>query len=244
MPKLNQVIAIEKGVKSRVYGKLSELHKQSQRAEPYNGFAKNFRKKDEEGEEYPPERKKVQLIARDLLRGVAKLQTELFDVTATKDWANCDARADVVVDGRVIVPQAPVTYLLFLEKQMSDMRTFIGKLPTLDESEEWTPDPNSHLFRTPKSVTHKTRKVQRPIVLYDATEHHPAQTQLIGEDIIVGWWETVKHSGAIPMPRKERLLERIDKLLKAVKFAREEANAIEAPEVKLGEAVFGFLLDD
>jgi hypothetical protein len=40
-------------------------------------------------------------------------------------------------------------------------------------------------------------------VLYDATEHHPAQTQLISEDVIVGWWETVKHSGAIPRPRQE-----------------------------------------
>lgn len=243
MPKLNQVIAIEKGVKSRVYGRITELHKQAQRADPYNGFAKNFRKKDEEGEDYPPERKKVQLIARDLLRDVAKLQTELFDVTATKDWANCAARADVVVDGRVLIEAAPVTYLLFLEKQLTDVRTFIGKMPTLDESEEWSPDPNSHLFRTPKSTTHKTKKVQRPIVLYDATEHHPAQTQLISEDVIVGWWETVKHSGAIPVPRQQLLLERLDKMLKAIKFAREEANAIDAPDMSVGEAVFGYLLE-
>jgi hypothetical protein len=243
MSKLNQIIAIEKGVKSRVYGRVTELHKLSQRAEPYNGFSKNFRKKDEDGENYPPERKKVQLIARDLLREVARLQTELFDVTATKDWANCRARADVVVGGRTLIKDAPVTYLLFLEKQMSDLRSFIGKLPTLDESDEWSPDPNSHLFRTPKITTHKTRKVQRPIVLYDATEHHPAQTQLISEDIIVGWWDTVKHSGAIPVPEKQRVLERIDKMVKAIKFAREAGNAIDAEEQKIGEAIFGFLLD-
>jgi hypothetical protein len=243
MSKLNQIIAIEKGVKSRVYGRVTELHKLSQRAEPYNGFSKNFRKKDEDGENYPPERKKVQLIARDLLREVARLQTELFDVTATKDWANCSARADVVVGGRTLIKDAPVTYLLFLEKQMSDLRSFIGKLPTLDESDEWSPDPNSHLFRTPKITTHKTRKVQRPIVLYDATEHHPAQTQLISEDIIVGWWDTVKHSGAIPVPEKQRVLERIDKMVKAIKFAREAGNAIDAEEQKIGEAIFGFLLD-
>ena len=245
MPKLNQVIAIEKGVKSRVYGRLTELHKQAQKADPYNGFSKTFRKKDEEGEDYPPERKKVQLIARDVLKEVAQLQTELFDVTATKDMANCEARADVVVDGQVIIPQAPVTYLLFLEKQVTDIRTFVSKMPTLDESEDWNPDPNSHLFRTQKSSTHKTRKEQRPIVLYDATEHHPAQTQLITEDVIVGWWETIKHSGAIPVPRKQDILERVDKLLKAIKFAREEeANAADAPEKKVGEAVFGYLFGD
>ena len=103
MPRLNQIIAIEKGVKSRVYSRLTALHKIAQKIDPYNGFAKNFRRRDEEGEDYPPERKKVQLIARDLLREVARLQTELFDVTATKDWANCEARADVVVDGQVLI---------------------------------------------------------------------------------------------------------------------------------------------
>ena len=242
MPKLNQIIAIEKGVKSRVYSRITELHKLAQRIDPYNGFAKKFRRKDEEGEDYPPERKKVQLIAQNLLREVARLQTELFDVTATKDWANCEARADVIVDGQTIIKDAPVTWLLFLEKQITDIRTFIDKMPTLDESEEWHPDPNSHLFRTPSITTHKTRKVQRPIVLYDATEHHPAQTQLITEDVIVGWWETVKHSGAIPAPRKQTLLERADRLLKAVRFAREKANAAEATEQKVGEAVFSYLL--
>jgi len=244
MPKLNQVIAIEKGVKSRIYSRLTDLHKQAQKTDPYNGFAKTFRKKDEEGEDYPPERKKVQLIAREVLREVARLQTELFDVTATKDWANCEARADVVVDGQVLIAQAPVSYLLFLEKQMTDVRTFIAKMPTLDESEEWNADPNSHLFRTEKISTHKTRKVQRPIVLYDATEHHPAQTQLITEDLNATSYETVKHSGAIPTPRKQQLLERLDALLKAIKFAREEANAAEAPDQKVGDALFGYLLRD
>ena len=51
-PKLNQVIAIEKGVKSRVYGEITEMHKTSQKAELFNGFAKNYRKKDEDGEDY------------------------------------------------------------------------------------------------------------------------------------------------------------------------------------------------
>ncbi|MEL6343622.1 MAG: hypothetical protein AAFV53_10865 [Myxococcota bacterium] len=244
MSKLNQIIAVEKGIKSRVYGRITALHKQAQKIDPYNGFAKTFRKVDEEGEDYPPERKKVQLIARDVLREVARLQSELFDVTATKDWANCDARADVVVDGVTLIQQAPVTYLLFLEKQIGDIRTFIDKMPTLDESEEWESDPNSHLFRTPKITTHKTKKVQRPIVLYDATEHHPAQTQLITEDVIVGYWETVKHSGAIPVPRKQIILERIDKLIRGIRYAREAANAAEAPDLHVGESLFGYLLAD
>jgi hypothetical protein len=81
--KLNQIIAIEKGVKSRVYGEVTELHKDAQKAEPYTGFSKVYRKRDEEGEDFPPEQKRVRLSAPDVLRRVATIETELFDIEAT-----------------------------------------------------------------------------------------------------------------------------------------------------------------
>lgn len=49
----------------------------------------------------------------------------LFDVTATKDWANCEARADVTVDGWVLVSAVPVSCLLFLEKRLTDIYAFV-----------------------------------------------------------------------------------------------------------------------
>ena len=243
--KLHSVIAIEKGVKSRVYGEVTSLHKESQKAEPFGGLVRTYRKRDEDGEDFPTERKKVQLVAEDVLKRVARLQTELFDVEAEKDWGNCVAKADVIVDGRTLVAQAPPTFLLFLEKQLSDMRTFVEKLPVLDEAEEWSADPNSSLHRTAAITTHKTKKVQRAIVKYDAVIKEglalPAQTEMITEDVIVGWWDTVKHSGALPAPRKEALLERIDKLTRAVKIAREEANDTEIARREVGATVFGYL---
>jgi len=83
--------------------------------------------------------------------------------------------------------------------------------------------------------------MQKGIVLYDATEHHPAQTQLITEDVVVGHWTTTKFSGAIPRPRKKVLLERIRQLADAVKFAREQANSIEADDQKVGRKVLDFI---
>lgn len=241
MPKLNQIVAIEKSVKSRVYGDFTELHKASQKADLFTGFSKNYRKRDEEGEDYPPEQKRVQMEAGDALVQAAKLLTELFDVTATKDFANCTAFADVVVDGQAIVTQAPVPFLLFLEKQLTDLHTFVDKMPTLDPADEWQSDPNSGLYKTASIATQRTKKVQRPVVLYEATEKHPAQTQLITEDVVVGYWDTVKQSGALPIPRKRQLLDRIEKLSQAVKFAREQANDSEAPEKSVGGALFGYL---
>lgn len=242
MPKLNQVIAVEKGVKSRVYGEITDMHKSSQKPDLFNGFVKNYRKKDEEGEDHPPERKKVQLSADSLLARASSLLGELFDVTATKDWANCHAFADVVVDGQTLIKNAPVPHLLFLEKQITDLHTFIDKLPVLDEADDWTKDENTGLYKTMPIATHRTKKVQKPIVLYEATKEHPAQTQMITEDVIVGYWDTVKHSGALPAPRKQLLLERVEKIAKAVKYAREQANAAECEDQKTGKAIFDFLL--
>ncbi len=241
MPKLNQIVAVEKGVKSRIYGDFTELHKSSQKSDLFNGFSKNYRKKDEEGEDYPPENKRVQLEAKEVLSQVSKLLTELFDVTATKDYENCGAFADVVVEGITLVKDAPIPYLLFLEKQITDFHTFVDKLPVLDAADDWSSDPNSGLFKTTSIATQRTKKVQKPVVLYEATEKHPAQTQLITEDIVVGYWDTVKQSGALPIPRKRELLERIEKLSQAVKFAREQANSQETTEKKVGEVIFGYL---
>lgn len=241
--KLNQIVAIEKGVKSRVYGEVTELHKESQKAEPYQGLSKTYRKRDDEGEDMPPETKRVRQVAGEVLKRLATLQAELWDVEATREWANTAARADVVVDGRVLVKGAPVTFLLFLEKQVSDLRTFVDKLPVLEETEEWTEDPTTGLFRTGRVTTHRTKKTPKVVVKYEATKEHPAQTELVYEDLVVGYWDTVKSSGAVPGPRKQKLLERVDKLAKAVKVAREQANDLEIERVAVAETVFGWLLE-
>ena len=241
MPKLNQILAIEKGVKTRVYSEVTSLHKATQKPALMNGFHKTYQPRQEDGETYPPERQKVQYNHEDVIKRVASILTELFDITATKDWANTSAKADVVVDGQPLLRDVPATYLLFLEKQLSDLTTFFNKMTELDSAENWLEDPTTGLHRTESTHTQRTKKVQRPIVLYDATEHHPAQTQLITEDVVVGHWNTVKSSGAIPAPRKKQIIERIEKLAKAVKFAREEANGLEIERKYPGKEVFDYL---
>src|SRR5690606_717028 len=158
-----------------------------------------------------------------------------------KDWANTQARADVVVDGEVLLEQVPATYLLFLEKQLAELAVFVKRIPILDPAEEWHRDEAAGLFKTPPTTAIRTKKVQRPIVLYQATKEHPAQTQLISEDVVVGTWLTIKHSGALPAARKQTLLERIERLIDAVKFARERANGVPAPRREVGERLFEYL---
>lgn len=242
MAKLNQIIAVEKGVKSKSHQELTASHHDLQKPVLLSGLSRTYQPKDEEGEQLPPESSRVQIKAEDVLRTTAVTLTRLFDVTATKDWANCEARADVTVDGRPLVREVPVSYLLFLEKQLVDLHTFIRKLPVLDAAESWNLDPSSDAWRTEPVRTVRTKKVPRNHVKAEATEKHPAQVDVYYEDVPVGYWTTVKFSGALPARRVNELLERVEKLQNAVKFAREEANSAEVTDQRVGDAVLGYLL--
>lgn len=244
MAKLNQIIAVEKGIKSKSYSELTELNKLVQKPDLFNGLVKKYEKKDEDGEDLPSDKKRVQYTVSEVFHRVEHTLSELMTVTARKDYTNCEAKADVVINDKVLVPQAPVSFLLFLEKTLTDVRTFLGNVPVLDEADAWTYDVNSGLYNTEPIKTHRTKKVQKPIVLYPHSPEHPAQTQLVTEDVIAGYWNQVKQSGAIPRTRKMELVEKTDTLLKAVKEARESANIqeeVNAPEV--GEAIFGYIFN-
>ena len=89
--------------------------------------------------------------------------------------------------------------------------------------------------------TTRTKKIPRNHVKSEATEKHPAQVEVYYEDIAVGYWTTVKFSGALPARRVNELLERVLALQTAVKFAREEANNTEVTDQHIGGAIFGYL---
>lgn len=239
--KLNQVIAIEKGTKSRSLQELTEAHHSLQKPALLSGISRTYRPRDEEGEQLPPESTRVQLRAEEIIRQTAEVLTKLFDVVATKDWANCKAKADVVVEGQTLLKDVPATYLLFLEKQLVDLHTFIKKLPILDASETWAYDASADCWATEPVQTMRTKKIPRNHVKAEATEKHPAQVEVYYEDVSVGTWRTIKFSGSLPARRVHDLLARVERLQEAVKFAREEANNLEVEEQKLGEKIFQYL---
>ena len=240
--KLKQWVGVRKGVSQRATSALTLLHRDSQKASNYSGLTKTYRPKEEGAETYPPESKHVVLVGEQVLERAQTVETDWWDVIATCEKGNQTAKADLTVDGHVLVKDAPVPLLLFLDKRVKDLRIFVEKMPTLDPNERWEKDPNGDLFRTDTITTHRTAKTQVPIVLYDATTEHPAQTQLITKDVLVGWWDTIKTSGALPAPRKRELLKRLDQLGRAIKFAVEKANDVEVEQQNIGDPIFGWLL--
>ncbi len=243
MPKLNQIIAIQAGKKAQAKETLTEAYHQIKKPELLSGLVRTYQPRDEGGEQQPEERKHVQVKVNDLINRVTRDLNEMFDVVATQDSANCQAKADVVVDGRKLLENVPVTHLLFLEKQLVDIRTFVEALPVLDAAEEWEYKPEFDSFVSRSSRSNRTKKVPKSHVKYEATKEHPAQVEMYMEDVWVGTWTTVKFSGAIPAAVRNAMLERLRKLLDAVKAAREDANGQDVRPVKVGAAVLGFIFD-
>lgn len=241
--KLNQVIALEKGTKTRVYDAVTKIYQRHQKADLITGLARTYTPVDEIGETLPAETKLVQTRVSEDLKQVAALQAELFDATAARDWTNATdkARADVVVDGKALLTSVPVPFLLWMEKQLVDMRTIIAKLPTLSPNERWSWSDAENCFVTDPSESIKTKKVYRNHVKSEATDKHPAQVEVYTEDVKIGTWKKVEFSGALPAKQVAEMLARCENLQAAVKVAREEANLATAVEPKPGAVVFAYL---
>ena len=241
MAKLNQILAVEKGVKSKAERDLNEAYHSIQRSNLLSGLSRTYTPKDDEGDKLPSERTNVQVTVADALKAVRQASTDLFDVTLTKESTNQQAKADVVVDGTTILKDAPVTYLLFLEKQLIGLHTFVSKLPTLDPAENWGINVALGVWESDVTETTRTKKVPKNWVKAEATDKHPAQVEIFHEDQIVGTWATKKFSGAIPSTEQAEILGRVEKLQQAVKFAREEANGTDVVDRKAGDFVFSYL---
>lgn len=243
MTLLNQIVAVEKGVKARVDKRITAAYHNLQKSQLFTGLSRTYTPRTEDDAPQPPESTRVQTTVVEQLNDMASALTELFDVVLTKEKANTIAKADVKVDGQVIVADVPVSYLLFLEKQLVHWHTALTKVPVLDPAEEWAEDPTTeNWFRTPAVQTIRSKKVMRNHVKAEATDRHPAQVEVYTEDIPVGTWSTTKFSGAIPAKRRDELIARIDTLLDAVKAAREDANSLEIDQERAGAAIFSYLL--
>lgn len=242
--RLNQLLAVDKALKQKSEQFITGLYHTAQKPALFDGMARTYRPLTEDGERLPPETRLVQQRATDLIGEAFKALGELFDLRASIDWANTTARADVVVDGQVLLSDVPATHLLFLEKKLIDIQTIVEKVPVLDPAEMWNFDAADQLYKTAPAETARTQKVQEHIVVVQATDKFPAQVATASVDKIIGYYELVKFSGALPMADRRRILARIQALRASVKFAREQANLVHAPKQEVGRKIFEYLLSE
>jgi hypothetical protein len=239
MTKLNQIIAVEKGIRNRADKVISGLYAKIQKPDLFSGMSKDYRPKDDEGDVYPPESVKVQQRALENFENFSVEFAKIADVVLTKEKGNQRAVGNIMVGDMEF--SLPVTYLLFLEKWLNDIHVFISKLPELEPDQDWTYNVQQDLYRNTTQTTKKTKKVPRILVKFPPTDKHPGQSDTWMEDILEGYWDTTKLSGKIAPATKRLMLDRVETLLDTVKKAREEANGLEITQQSIGHELLAFI---
>jgi hypothetical protein len=239
MPKLHQLLAVLPSKKQRAQKELTDFYHKVQKTEPFAGISKVYAAKDEDGDKLPGEYNRVQLEADKLLGEALAQLVPMYDIVGSIDRTNMVASASIIIDGKVILADVPVGTLLWLSKQLADLRTVLGSIPILNPQFTWERNA-SGVWAAPAVNTSRTKKIPRNHVKAKATEKHPEQVEVFFEDAIVGTWSTQLMSGAMPATEVKRLTDRLERLREAVKDAQQRANMVEAETLNVG-AVLSYL---
>jgi hypothetical protein len=250
---LHQILAVEKQTKSDVYAELTKLNREAgktQKDGPLFGqeriWEARFEPESPLFEMLQDQKSTVQIRAADLLARASKILTRLFDLVATKDWANTEASATLTIgegNEAVVIEDVPVTFLLFLEKQLTDLETFLRNLPTLDPAHTWTWDASARVWRSEVNFSARTKKVRKSHVLHPGSDRHAPQVEAYTDDEITGQWMVTQLSGAMEPAVVSALIERCQTALAAVRMAREAANNRPAEQVRVGRQIFDYILN-
>jgi hypothetical protein len=133
-----------------------------------------------------------------------------------------------------------------MENRLKAVRDMILAAPTIEPGVRWEADltAGGHVFVADLAPNFKTEKTVKHKVLYDATDKHPAQIEKWNEDVPVARIETRNFSGMLTPLRKSEILGRVDRLLAAVKQARQRANAVEVENLHVAHAMFAYVLGE
>ena len=167
-----------------------------------------------------------------------------WDLRLQKESANQVATADVIINGKSIFQDIPVTFLLNMEEELRQLKKVYVAMPTLKPGVEWEPDiiKGRGIYKSKHpTVTSKTEKTIQHKVIVQATEHFPAQYEKWSEDRPIGKYVTENWSGMISDVDKAMLISRVDTMLNAFKQARQRANGTETDTVAIGKYIFAYI---
>lgn len=245
MGQLHEVLAVLPSCKStaqKAAGATMQMFKTKK--EHFAGLLKTYEPVAEDGETLPAESSPLVMTVGERLRVFAQRYAPWLDAELQISATNQRACADLDVEG-FNLPGVPATFLLQLDKRLSDLRGIYDEIPTLDPKHEWTTSTRGHGV-SDANPEERNRSEKRPVhrIVAQATKEHPAQIAAWNEDKLIGKWTTQRWSGAISPKEKYELLARIDTLQKAVKRALSAANKQEHETARIGAAVFEYINGD
>ena len=250
MAKIHELIAVEKDVKGTVNKVSSETRKTfTSRQDHFEEHSKEYQAlKDDDHELLDNEFKAMVTTVPEKLAYFEHHMQRMFDIIIQKELSNASATADIILtkdDGTKVVlfVNAPVAAIVQMGNLMESIRTQVyDVIPTLDPKKQWTPEGNrDDVYVTPDIRRTRTKKVQVPIELSPATDRHPAQVQLVTEDVTTGHWVQKYWSGAISSADKSRILKRTDEIIAALKKAKTRANDADVVESHIGARLMQYI---
>lgn len=248
MAQLHELLAVERDIKSTTEKIITETKALfANKKDHFQGAKKTYRAYSAEDTDRPEGGYKPVVTSVDeKLKYVFPYIVRQMDHIFQKEKTDTIAKADIIVENDAgestkLASDVPVIALVQYETLLTQIRDVVDNIPTLDPAFEWNKDATDGLYKTKEIVRQRTKKVNKPIVMYQATDKHPAQTQLVTEDVPVGDWIELATSGAYSPIEKSRIMARVDMLLEAVKRARARANKTETVNDKIGQSLVNFL---
>lgn len=187
----------------------------------------------------------IQTTIKKELDWVQTFLVKSLDASYQVAEANTVARADIILeDETVLAKNVPATSLLELEKRMTEIQALIVAVPTLDPAKGFKEDTAKgdgyYIAREVKK--NRTQKQKKVFIKYEATKEHPAQTELLDQDVVVGTVQEQEWSGLITPAQKAELIDRVEMVARAVRRARSRANDVPVDtSKKIAKALLGYI---
>lgn len=246
MTKLHELLAVNNSLEGQTAKCVADLKETfSKKHHLFSERTVTFQPNTEGAPAVNEEQLDLQTTVPKELEWIGGFLSRLLDADHSINEANTQARADLTLeDGTVLASRLPATSLLELEKRLKWLHELLSVAPTLDPAKGFGPDPDRGIgvYRAREISRMRTSKQATPIVLYEATDKHPAQVQLINQDVPTGTIRQLEWSGMLTPAEKAAMLDRCEVLTRAVKRARSRANECPIePSSRIGATLLDFV---
>lgn len=245
---LHEILAVIgdlKGAKDKI--SLETLKVFKDKANLFKGQSRTLKMFDEKrSQEETSEHTELVTTVMKRLEYMKQSYIRFWDAKLQKEKGAQNAKGDIVVGDDVLAEDVPVYLLLEMENELKAMRNVYDNIPTLAPGVDWTeaPDIGENIWKARHDVVvNKTEKAYRHNVIVPPTDKHPAQVREWTEDVPVGQYSTKQWSGMMSPAEKSQLIERLDRVIRAVKKARQRANSQELEKASFATKLFSYIHD-
>lgn len=209
----------------------------------FDGRFKQYQPDDEGAERLVDEVEEVVIVGsvKEKLDYTNKFFINALDSILSKEETNASGNTSTEIVIGTNKFQLSSIGLLALEKKMISLRGMYKKIPTLDPTKQWTYNEEKQMYETKVYTRNRIAQKNETIVVVQATDKFPAQTQVVPIQKKTGVYEETFFSKRITVRQKAEMIGRIDEIIDSIQVARAKANKAEVIKVKIGAAILNYV---